>query len=102
MSRFSHGMGSIAGAGAVVLVVISTALARGPYAGVAPASRRAADSEAEATATAASGSARVRVDPSAPKPTLTGGKTAAVAGDTASAEPSVLPGADVRQILLDL
>jgi hypothetical protein len=102
MSRFSLGMGSIAGAGAVVLVVISTALARGPYAGGAPASRRAADTDVEATAAAATGSVRVRVDSSAPKPTLTGGKTAAVAGNTTSAGPSVLPGADVRQIFLDL
>ena len=101
MSRFSLGVGSIAGAGAVVAVVISTALARGPYAGGSPARRSA---EPDAPDTAASASARARPDPSGPKPALTGGRTAAVAGDAGSGAPSVvpLPGADTRQLLLDL
>ncbi len=103
MSRFSLGMGSIAGAGAVVLVVISTALARGPYAG-APPQKGSSGTDTPPVGPATAGSARVRGDSSASKPTSSGGKTAVTAGGASSGTPSVspLPGADVRQILLDL
>jgi hypothetical protein len=99
MSRFSLGMGSIAGAGVVVLAVISTALARGPYGGPAP--RRSADSDVTESPSATP--ARARVDVSAPKPLLSGAKTVASPGEATSTAPVVvpLPGADVRQLLVD-
>jgi len=100
MSRFSLGTGSIVGAGAIVVLVISTALARGPYTGATSARKTANSAVPEVVAEAPS--ARPRSSSSASRPGGSLPRASASGAGSSNVEVSPLPGGDVRQAILDL